>query len=164
MPRTPGVGVGVLITRPHSTHPARILLGLRTGSIGENTWALPGGHLEFGESFTECAVREVLEETGLRLEVGSCRVCATVSTVWDDVRAEDGRAHYVTVFVTGRVSGEDEEQEARIMEPERCKEWRWMEVADVRGWALEQSRGESERGEKLFPPIVSLFTQTTYGS
>mgnify|MGYP002513122908 CR=1 FL=1 len=31
-------------------------------------WAYPGGAVELGESFEECAVREVLEETGLSVK------------------------------------------------------------------------------------------------
>ncbi|KAN0065133.1 hypothetical protein ACQY0O_001630 [Thecaphora frezii] len=60
----PRVGVGVLVLNERG----RILLGKRTGSHGAGTLALPGGHLELHESFEECAVREVLEETGIHLE------------------------------------------------------------------------------------------------
>lgn len=31
-------------------------------------WGYPGGSMELGESFEDCAVREVLEETGLRCQ------------------------------------------------------------------------------------------------
>ncbi len=57
---SPRVGVGVIVVRT-----GRVLLGLRQGSHGEGTWALPGGHLEFGETVPACAARELLEETGL---------------------------------------------------------------------------------------------------
>jgi hypothetical protein len=53
---------------------------------------LPGGHLEFGESFFECAKREVLEETGL--SVSNFRVLAVTNDIM-----EMEKKHYVTIFV-----------------------------------------------------------------
>ncbi|XP_061993285.1 geranyl diphosphate phosphohydrolase-like [Rosa rugosa] len=45
-----------------------VLLGRRRSSLGNSTFSLPGGHLQFGESFEECAAREVKEETGLDID------------------------------------------------------------------------------------------------
>ncbi|MCY9696087.1 NUDIX hydrolase [Paenibacillus alginolyticus] len=39
-------------------------------SYGKNNWDLPGGKSEANESAQETAKREVLEETGLKVEVG----------------------------------------------------------------------------------------------
>lgn len=40
------VGIGVFIFKD-----GKFLIGHRHGSHGADTWALPGGHLDFGESF-----------------------------------------------------------------------------------------------------------------
>ncbi len=58
----PLVGVGVLIVRD-----GLVLLGKRRHVHGEGDWSPPGGHLEFGETPEECAVREAHEETGLHV-------------------------------------------------------------------------------------------------
>ena len=44
----------------------RILLHRRRDN---GTWALPGGQMELGESLSDCARREVKEETGFDIEV-----------------------------------------------------------------------------------------------
>jgi 8-oxo-dGTP diphosphatase len=60
--------------------------------LSTGTWAPPGGHLEFGESFADCASREVLEETGLATKN------AGVVAATNDIFLEEGK-HYVTLYV-----------------------------------------------------------------
>ncbi|GKZ30584.1 hypothetical protein AbraIFM66950_009661 [Aspergillus brasiliensis] len=96
----PRVGVGVFVIN----HKGQIVLGQRKSSHGAGTWALPGGHLEFNESFESCAAREVLEETGL--EVRDIRFL----TATNDVMRDEGK-HYVTVFMGCSVVGEDAQPE-----------------------------------------------------
>lgn len=58
----PKVGIGVMIFRD-----GEILLGKRKGSHGDGEYAFPGGHLEYMESFSDCARREVREECGIEI-------------------------------------------------------------------------------------------------
>ncbi|SMB90051.1 NUDIX domain-containing protein [Deinococcus hopiensis] len=52
----------------------RILLGRRSGvSYGNGLWGLPGGHVEPGEGLAEAAVREALEEVGVRVKPAALR-------------------------------------------------------------------------------------------
>lgn len=102
------VGVGVIVIRD-----GLVLLGQRIGSHGAGTWALPGGHLEFGEGVDECAAREVREETGLEIE--ACSAGPYSSDLFEG-------KHYVTLFVVARSRA----GEPRILEPTKCAEWRWV--------------------------------------
>lgn len=58
-----------------------------SGSLG-----LPGGHLEFGESFATCAARELLEETGIEVKEGEVHFLTAGNNVF-----EKERKHYVTI-------------------------------------------------------------------
>jgi len=88
--RVPRVGVGVVIHRE-----GRVLLMHRSNVLGAGSWSTPGGHLDFGESFEACAVRETLEETGVH--VVDVRFLAITN---DCFEAE--RKHYVTVWMEAR--------------------------------------------------------------
>jgi len=58
------VRVAVVIVRGN-----RILLG-RHRKRGTDYWIVPGGRLEPGESLVQCGRREILEETGLQVDLG----------------------------------------------------------------------------------------------
>ena len=50
-------------------HEGRVLLTRRLINPGRGLWTYPGGFVDFGESVTDAAVRETLEETGLTVEL-----------------------------------------------------------------------------------------------
>ena len=66
------------------------------------TYAFPGGHLEFGESFEECAVREIMEEAGLA--IGNVRFL----TATNDVMVSENK-HYITIFMGCTIIGAKKE-------------------------------------------------------
>jgi len=107
------VGVGVLVIKEDL--PGKVLVGKRAGSHGAGRYQLPGGHLEIGESWEHCAIRECEEETGIVLKK------AQFLAVTNDHMPEDGK-HYVTIIMIGVCSSD---QVARLMEPDKCEGWSW---------------------------------------
>ncbi|BBG94422.1 nudix hydrolase 1 [Prunus dulcis] len=91
-----------------------VLLGRRRSSLGDSTFSLPGGHLEFGESFEECAAREVKEETEL--------LRVTNNLFVEEVKAY----HYVGIF-TRAVLTDGDHREPQNVEPNMCDGWDWYE-------------------------------------
>jgi 8-oxo-dGTP diphosphatase len=96
-PDRPLVGVGAVIVDA-----GRALIIERGSEPLKGQWSIPGGALEVGETLRECAAREALEETGLRVEAGE------VLEVFDSIyRSADGRVeyHYVLIDLLCRVRG-----------------------------------------------------------
>ena len=82
-------------------------------------WALPGGFVDYGESFETAAVREALEETSLEVEL--IRQFRTYSDP-----ARDPRQHTAsTVFIaqaSGTPTGADDALQAKIFTRENLPE------------------------------------------
>jgi 8-oxo-dGTP diphosphatase len=63
-PGRPQLAVSAAIFRE-----GEVLLVRRASRPGLGRYSLPGGRVEFGETLTEAVIREVLEETGLRIAI-----------------------------------------------------------------------------------------------
>ncbi len=111
MENKPRVGVGVIVTRNN-----KVLLGKRRNSHGDGAWGFPGGHLEFNETWEECAIRETIEETGIAIKN------IKFGTATNDIFQTE-KKHYITIFMLSNYdSGEVETKE-----PEKCEQWEWFE-------------------------------------
>ncbi|MBX0330510.1 NUDIX domain-containing protein [Oscillochloris sp. ZM17-4] len=114
-PQRPAVGVSVIIRNGD-----KILLGWRVASHGANSWQLPGGHLEYGETPEGCGAREVREETGLTV------VNLRRGPYTNDIFADEGK-HYITLFVEADYAG----GEPLPLEPTKCARWEWFRWDDL---------------------------------
>lgn len=109
----PKVGIGVLIFNKD-----RLLLGNRQQNQGTNSWGPPGGHLEFGETFEQCALREVKEEIGLTISQ------PTFIAVTNDIFTEE-KTHYVSIFFSARYPVD---QPIQNLEPHKAALWQWFSI------------------------------------
>lgn len=104
-------GIGVIIVNAQG----QILLGKRCGTHAP-FWSIPGGHLEAGETFEQCAQREIAEETGLQITTPAFIGVSNNLQTW----RTEGK-HTVSICMLVQHPG----GEAELKEPEKCAEWRW---------------------------------------
>jgi ADP-ribose pyrophosphatase YjhB (NUDIX family) len=97
-PEVPLLGVGGVVV-----HEGRVLLVQRGREPLKGQWSLPGGLLEVGESLESGVIREVEEETGLRVQP------VQLIELLDRIHREGGRVryHYVIADYLCRVTGGD---------------------------------------------------------
>jgi 8-oxo-dGTP diphosphatase len=91
-PDRPIVGVGAVVIDGD-----RALVVRRATEPLKGQWSIPGGMLELGEKLRDGLAREVLEETGLEVEVGE------VLDVFDSIFPDaEGRTQYHYVLIDYR--------------------------------------------------------------
>ena len=134
----PKVGVAVAICRNN-----KILLGLRQGGHAAGIWGLPGGHLEGGESFEQCAKRETFEEVGVALK--SVSYWMTENVIFDTEQK-----HFVTVFMVAEMP---QNQEPQNLEPAKCVKWEWFSWDDLPSPVMP---GITQLIEHGYNPLMSL--------
>lgn len=114
-----GVGVGAFILN----NKGQLFLmkrGLKSkNEIGK--WTIPGGALEFGETFKNALIREIKEELGIDIEV------LDLLSLTDHI-IQDAKQHWVTPqYLCKIMSGEP-----KILEPEKCEAIGWFDIKELK--------------------------------
>lgn len=139
-PSRPIVGVGGVIVAE-----GRVVLIKRRYEPLAGQWSLPGGTLEVGETLEAGVAREMLEETGLEVEVGP------VVDVFDRIlldAEQKVRYHFVLVDylcrpVSGRLAAASDVTDAVFADPDDLAQYKLTPKATEiieKGMALWRSR------------------------
>lgn len=107
------VGAGVVIIRDGKT-----LLAKRKGKYSAGAWGSMGGHVEFGETPSQAAIREAREELGI--EIGNLKFVSCLNLLKEN-------KHYIDIsFTADLISGEP-----TILEPDKIETIGWFPLDDL---------------------------------
>lgn len=107
----PKVGIGIMVFKD-----GKLLFGKRKGSHGAGEYAFPGGHLEYMESFKDCAMREIEEECGIKIKNIRFQLLANVTKY--------APKHYVHITL----AADWESGEPEVREPDKSESWGWYNL------------------------------------
>lgn len=117
----------------------RVLLVKRGRDPQRGRWSVPGGRVEAGESLQEAATREVLEETGLRVDVGDELWAVRVPT-------GDGREFEIHDFAATAAGGD-------LRAGDDADDARWVEPGSLAALRLTSRLADHLRRAGMMPPL-----------
>lgn len=90
----------------------------------DGQWSVPAGHVEFGENATTAAVRECIEEIGVKVDRSDLSL-VLVQHKRDPI---DGDERVDLFFRTARFAGEPQN-----CEPQKCAQLKWSRPGKMAG-------------------------------
>ena len=121
-PDRPYVGVGVIVFRNHE-----VLLIQRNKEPNKGQWSIPGGRQMLGETAAEAARRELLEETGVKVD--RLKLVDIVDAIIPDVEGKI-KYHYTLVDYMGQW------QSGESRPGDDAKEVRWCRLNQLSSYSL----------------------------
>ena len=108
------ISVGIIIFKNE-----KILFGSSKDKNGNLKYILPVGHLEYMESFVECAKREIIEECGIEIKDIELQFVSNTDNY--------SPKHYIHIGLKAKwLSGEPE-----VLEPGGILGWEWRAYDDI---------------------------------
>ena len=121
-PDRPYVGVGVIVFRDHE-----VLLIRRKKEPNKGQWSIPGGRQILGETVAEAVRRELLEETGVKVD--RLLLVDVVDAIIPDVEGKI-KYHYTLVDYMGQW------QSGESRPGDDAKEVRWVRLNQLSSYSL----------------------------
>ncbi len=112
--------------------------------IDNGQWCLPSGRVEAGESVAEACVREVLEETGLRVKIVKL-IGVYSSPDWLIEYADGNRIHLISLCFCVEVTG------GKLTTSDETTEFGYFELSEIDSMDLMPNHRER---------IIDAFTQS----
>ncbi|KAM6038133.1 nucleoside diphosphate-linked moiety X motif 17 isoform 2-T2 [Theristicus caerulescens] len=154
-----GVAAGAAVLLRAST--GRVLLTRRAAGLRAfpNVWVPPGGHVEPGEELLDAGLRELEEETGLRLEAGtfSWRLLGLWESLYPPTLSRGlPRRHHIVAYLLLLSAEPHQRLEARMRPSEsEVSAYAWLEPPVLEAIAATEEGAESwGRGPGALPPTV----------
>ena len=121
-PDRPYVGVGVIVFRDQE-----VLLVKRDKEPNKGQWSIPGGKQKIGETLVEAAQRELLEETGVKVD--QLLLVDVVDAIIPDVEGKI-KYHYTLVDYMGQW------QSGESRPGDDAQEVRWVHLNELSSFSL----------------------------
>ena len=121
-PDRPYVGVGMIVFRDQE-----VLLVKRNKEPNKGQWSIPGGKQMIGETVAEAAQRELLEETGVKVD--SLLLVDVVDSIIPDAEKKI-KYHYTLVDYMGQW------QSGKSRPGDDAKEVRWVRLNELSSYSL----------------------------
>ncbi len=121
-PDRPYVGVGVIVFRDQE-----VLLVKRNKEPNKGQWSIPGGRQMIGETAAEAAQRELLEETGVKVD--QLLLVDVVDAIFPDVEGKI-KFHYTLVDYMGQW------QSGESRPGDDAQEVKWVSLKELSSFSL----------------------------
>ncbi|KAM6365076.1 nucleoside diphosphate-linked moiety X motif 17 [Pluvialis apricaria] len=166
--RSRGVAAGVAVLLRDSA--GRVLLTRRapTLRVFPSVWVPPGGHVEPGEELLDVGLRELAEETGLRLDAGtfSWRMLGLWESVYPPMLSRGmPRRHHIVTYLLLLSTEPHQRLQARMRPSEsEVSAYAWLEPPVLEAIAATEDGAESLGTVPSALPATVSITELSAGS
>lgn len=113
-------------------------------------WTLPGGTLEFGESLSDCALREVREECGYQVKITD--IIGTYTDPNIKVEYSDGEVRQeFTIVYKGEIEG------GAMKINDEATDYCWVEISEAENLPMAESQKKRIRDIKIYSETGERF-------
>jgi ADP-ribose pyrophosphatase YjhB (NUDIX family) len=96
---------------------------------GTKYFALPGGHVDPGESCPAAVQREFREELKAGVKIGELKFVS--ESIYPGRKKAEKPRHELVLYYEGELQGDLPEKDGRIISPEPQKNFRWLPLSEL---------------------------------